>query len=301
VTAFAEGASTFQAELSVTTLTGDRRRVMMNVSLLRAASPDWSEVVVTFTDISERRRLEQSLKNAYESLRRLNQHLEQFAYAAAHDMREPLRTIALYAQMLQRHHPPEAGTNAETALRYIRDSAGRMDTLMDDLLAFARVGDPLSAADGAVQTDAHVVLADVLLSLTTAVQQSAAQIHIDADLPSTCIRAVHLRQLFQNLISNAIKYCGNDANPVVRINGETSSGEVKFCVADEGIGIGAEYHQKIFGIFKRLHGFEIEGNGIGLALCKKIVEDYGGRIWVESAPGEGSRFYFAVPHTFGSD
>jgi light-regulated signal transduction histidine kinase (bacteriophytochrome) len=277
-------------------LAGERRQVMMNVSMLGSPVPDWSRVVVTFTDITERRRLEQSLKSANDSLQRLNRHLEQFAYAAAHDMREPLRTIALYAQLLQRQHPPVPGTGAETALKYILENGRRMETLLDDLLAFARAVEPHNSAtpEG---SDPVAVVDEVLSSLSTAIQESAAQILIDTELPKANMKSVHLKQLFQNLLSNAMKYRAEHASPVIRIAAEATGVELRFKVADNGIGIRSEYHEQIFGIFKRLHGREIEGNGVGLALCKKIVEDYGGRIWVESEPEHGATFYFTVPQT----
>jgi signal transduction histidine kinase len=295
VIAFVEGATAFESEFSVTTLSRERRRVVMNVSLLGTAANDWSEVVVTFTDITERRRLEQSLKTANESLRRLNQHLEQFAYAAAHDMREPLRTIALYAQLLQRQQPPAPGTRAEIALKYILDNGKRMETLVDDLLTFARVVEPPLAKPERYETDSRQVIDEALCSLSMAIQQASAQVHIDGDLPTVNMQPVHLRQIFQNLLGNAVKYRAQDEPSHIRVVGEAVDSEFRFCVEDNGIGISSDYHDRVFGIFKRLHGQEIEGNGIGLALCKKIVEDYGGRIWVESEPGKGSRFFFTIP------
>jgi signal transduction histidine kinase len=295
VIAFVKGSPTFQADLSVTILNGERRRVVMNVSLLDAPRGDWSKVVVTFTDITERRRLEQSLKSANESLRRLNQHLERFAYAAAHDLREPLRTIGLYAQLLQRQQKPEPGSGSEMSIGYILENAKRMETLVDDLLTFAKAVEPsYQDADGG-DADPHVVIAEALSSLSKAVQDSSAQVHVDTDIPMVPMQAIHLRQVFQNLLSNAIKYHAVDQAPMIHVSGKTVADEVTLCVSDNGIGIRSDYHEQVFGIFKRLHGHEIEGNGIGLALCRKIVEDYRGRIWVESVPGEGSSFYFTIP------
>ena len=158
MTAFAEGATAFQSEFSVRTLTGERRRVVMSVSMLGSGATDWSAVVVAFTDITERRQLEQSLKRANETLRRVNQHLEQFAYAAAHDMREPLRTIALYAQFLERHQPPQPGTRSQIALKHMLENAKRMETLVDDLLRFTRAVEPVGARSEPCSSDPHMVL-----------------------------------------------------------------------------------------------------------------------------------------------
>jgi light-regulated signal transduction histidine kinase (bacteriophytochrome) len=295
VIAFARGAAAFESEFSVSTLAGERRRVVMNVSILGIPTPNWSQVVVAFTDVTEGRRLEQSLKRANDSLRRLNQHLEQFAYAAAHDMREPLRTIALYAQLLQRQQPPEPGSRAEIAFRHILSNASRMETLVADLLTFARAVETRGSDSESVEIDSRTVIDEALSSVSMAVHDSAAQIDVQTDLPAINMQAVHLRQIFQNILSNAIKYRALDRQLAIRITADSAAGEVTFCIADNGVGISSEYHEQIFGIFKRLHGYEIEGNGIGLALCKTIVEDYGGRIWVESTLDEGSRFYFTAP------
>jgi signal transduction histidine kinase len=294
IVALAGGAATFSAELVVSTLSGERRLVQMNVSVLAAEANDWSQVVVAFTDLTERRRLEQSLHRANEMLQRVNFDLEQFAYAAAHDLREPLRTIALYAQLLQKLQPEKLGPPAHRALTYILHNAARMETLVEDLLTFAQTIEPHDLTRCPL-VDAHVIAAEVLAGIAVAIKQAGARVAVSPDLPAVAVQAGHLRQLFQNLVLNAIKYRSPDRIAEVCVTGKELDREALFCVSDNGIGISPEYHDRIFGIFKRLHSTQIQGNGIGLALCKKIVEQYGGRIWVESQVNAGSKFYFTVP------
>ena len=296
IAALAGGASTFTAELGAFTLGGNRRLVQMNVSLLATQGDDWSQVIVTFTDLTERRRLEQSLQRANEMLQRVNADLEQFAYAAAHDMREPLRTIALYTQLIQKLQPEKLGPSAGTALAYILQNAERMETLVGDLLRFAQTIEPQDLTRCPL-IDPNAIADDVLTSIAGAIEQAGARVDITQNLPPVSVQAGHMRQLFQNLLVNALKYRSPDRIAEVCVTGVERDSEAVFCVSDNGIGILPEYHNRIFGIFKRLHSTEIQGNGIGLALCKKIVEQYGGRIWVESEIDVGSRFYFAIPTT----
>jgi signal transduction histidine kinase len=294
ITALAGGASTFTAEVVAFTLSGHRRLVQMNVSLLPAERDDWSQVIVAFTDLTDRRRLEQSLRRANEMLQRVNTDLEQFAYAAAHDLREPLRTIALYTQLLQKLHPEKLGPAADTALTYIVQNAVRMETLLGDLLTFAQTIEPYDPS-GCAPVNPNVIADEVLSSIAGAIDEAGARVTVSKELPTISVRAGHVQQLFQNLLSNAIKYRSPDRIAEVSITGRDDDSEAVFCVWDNGIGIRPEYQDRIFGIFKRLHNRQIQGNGIGLALCKKIVEQYGGRIWVESEIDAGAKFYFSIP------
>ena len=296
IVAFAGGASTFTAEVGAFTLEGDRRLVQMNVSLLRPQWDDWSQVIVTFTDLTERRRLEQSLQRANDMLKRVNADLEQFAYAAAHDMREPLRTIALYTQLLQKLQPEKLGPAADTALTYILHNAARMETLVADLLRFAQTIEPQDLTRCPL-VEPNEIADEVLTNIAGAIEQAGARVTVAANLPAVAVQAGHMRQLLQNLLVNAIKYRSQDRIAEVCITGSERDGEAILCISDNGIGIRPEYYNQIFGIFKRLHNTEIQGNGIGLALCKKIVEQYGGRIWVESEVDLGSKFYIAIPTT----
>ena len=296
IAAFAGGASMFSAELGAFTLNGDRKLVQMNVSILPTEGDDWSQVVVTFTDLTERKKLEQSLQRANEMLQRVNSDLEQFAYAAAHDLREPLRTIALYTQLLQKLEIEKLGPPAQTALAYILQNAARMETLVGDLLRFAQTIEPQDLTLCPV-IDSNAIADEVIASIAGAIAQAGARVTITQNLPAVAVQAGHMRQLFQNLLANAVKYRSPDRIAEVCVTGIERDRETMFCVSDNGIGIRPEYSNRIFGIFKRLHNTEIQGNGIGLALCKKIVEQYGGRIWVESEIDAGSRFYFTIPRT----
>jgi PAS domain S-box-containing protein len=230
-----------------------------------------------------------------EALRRSNDDLNQFAYAASHDLQEPLRLVALYSQMLQRKYTEQLDEQAGQYIRFIVDGAQRMELLLKDLLAYSQVG---SFGEGpAGMVSCADVMRQVLLNLYAAVEQSKASVTWNG-LPTIEAHEIRLIQLFQNLVSNAIKYRRSEA-PRVLVNARRRSGEWLFSVEDNGIGIKPEYVQHVFGIFKRLHGNSYPGTGIGLAICQRIVENYGGRIWAESTPGEGSRFCFTLPRASG--
>jgi PAS domain S-box-containing protein len=241
-------------------------------------------------DISDRKEMEEALRTTNSALRRANADLEQFAYAAAHDLREPLRTIALYTQMLERAHAEELSVTAARSVRYILDSARRMETLVNDLLVFTQV----IAPNPGVQAEAADVAKEVVDGLGAAIRATGAAVEI-APLPRVAVERVHLLQVLQNLVANAIQYRDPERVPRVLLTAETTEAEAVFRVSDNGTGIKPEYHERIFGLFKSLHGLDVPGNGIGLALCRKIVEHYGGRIWVDSTPGAGSTFSFTLP------
>lgn len=243
------------------------------------------------TDINDQMNYAVDLRLANEALQRSNTDLEQFAYAASHDLQEPLRMISLYTQLLQEEY---AGNLDETARSYVEfavSGAQRMERLLQDLMAYSRVS--AAPANQAESSDATVALDAALGNLEAMVRKSGAQFHI-GELPSAAAPPVHMVLLFQNLIGNALKYCGGKV-PEVWINAEPANKFWKFSVRDNGIGIESQYAKQIFGVFKRLHGAEYEGTGIGLAVCQRIVERTGGKIWLESTPGEGSTFYFTLP------
>jgi hypothetical protein len=233
----------------------------------------------------------QELLRTNEALRQSNDDLNQFAYAASHDLQEPLRMVALYSQMLQRKYFGQLDANADQYISYIVGGAQRMEKLLKDLLTYSQTG---PSAEGPAETvDCIAVISKVLLNLQASMEQSGATITWDK-LPDVHAHEIRLVQLLQNLVSNAIKYRSEDP-PRIHISAEWREREWVLSVQDNGVGIPSEYAQQIFKIFKRLHGQDYPGTGIGLAICQRIVETYGGRIWVESGDGKGSCFYFTLP------
>jgi PAS domain S-box-containing protein len=232
----------------------------------------------------------QELLQSNEALRQSNDDLNQFAYAASHDLQEPLRMVALYSQMLQRKYAADLDPETDQYVGFIVGGARRMEMLLKDLLTYSQTGANVGPAE---PIDCEPVMRKVLLNLQASIEQNSATISWDA-LPTVQAHEVRLVQLLQNIIGNAIKYRSEEA-PKIRIAAERREADWLFVVEDNGIGIEPEYAPQIFGIFKRLHGQNYPGTGIGLAICQRIVERYGGRIWVESKPGEGSRFYFTLP------
>ncbi len=237
------------------------------------------------------RKLRSERRHFQEELARSNRDLEQFAYVASHDLQEPLRMVATYTQLLAERYAGQLDENADKYIHYAVDGALRMQTLVQDLLAFSRVG-----RQG---TDFKLVECSALLqvvkqNLKTAIDESGAQIECGT-LPSIVADGSQLGQVFQNLIGNAIKFRGS-GTPMIEVTAEKKEREWLFSVTDNGIGIAPEHAEIIFAIFKRLHTrAEYPGSGIGLAICQKIVERHGGRIWVESKPGEGATFKFTLP------
>jgi signal transduction histidine kinase len=224
-------------------------------------------------------------------LARSNQDLEQFAYVASHDLQEPLRMVATYTQLLAERYRGKLDADADKYIHYAVDGALRMQKLVQDLLAFSRVG-----REGITlrSTDCNAALQASLKNLEAAIQESGAVVH-PAQLPVVTADSSQLIQVFQNLIGNAIKFRGAEP-PLIRISAQAKRKEWVFSVADNGIGIAAEHVESVFVIFRRLHArAEYPGNGIGLSICKKIIEQHGGRIWVESEPGHGSTFKFTLP------
>lgn len=252
---------------------------------MRDASGNISMWIGSSTDIHEQKEKE-------DELRRANDDLQQFAYSASHDLQEPIRNVAVYSEIISRRYSSLLDTDGQKFLGFLTEGGRRLATLIDDLLAYTRAG----AVEGPLGTiNASSVLQQTLASLAEAIRESNAIVTADA-LPEVYVGEAHLQQVFQNLIGNALKYRNVDP-PRIHIHATNQGAAWRFAVQDNGIGIDPQYKENIFGVFKRLHRDQkYGGTGIGLAICQRVVERYGGRIWVDSAPGEGATFYFTLPH-----
>jgi PAS domain S-box-containing protein len=251
-------------------------------------------VVLVFRDVTERRASEEQLRRLNHDLRRTNQDLQQFSYAASHDLKEPLRTVTNYLQLIRSRYlgkvlNEEAGQLFDVAVA----GSQRMHALVEALLEYSRSGEVGDATLEPVPVDR--VLGDVITNLQSAISETRAEVLL-GPMPVITANPLYLTQVFENLIGNALKY-RSEQPPRISVTVAEGDREWVFSVQDNGIGIPLEYQAQIFGIFKRLHGDEYPGTGIGLATCKKIVDRHGGTIWVESEPGKGSRFSFTLPRT----
>jgi signal transduction histidine kinase len=238
----------------------------------------------------------QKRQHTEEVLRRANEDLKQFAFAATHDLQEPLRMITSYSQLLVKRYRSLFDEKASMYMAQITEGAERMAQLLQDLLAYLRL-DEKEEREPSEPVDLSLIFQDAIENLEMAIEESGA-IVTSGDLPVVQGDAAHFLQLFQNLIGNAIKYRG-ERSPRIHVSAERTEGGWRFAVADNGMGIAPEYHRQIFGVFKRLHGNDIPGTGIGLAICQRIIERCGGRIWLQSEPEQGTTFYFTLPKNVG--
>jgi PAS domain S-box-containing protein len=242
-------------------------------------------------DISDRKKTEEALIRQAELLERSNADLREFAYIASHDLQEPLRNVSTFTQLLAKRYAGQLDSDADTFIKYIVDSAVRMTQLIRDLLAYSQV---IHSEEESMQEVALGETVDwALANLRSSIEESGAIVETDT-LPALRCDKSQIAQVFQNLISNAIKYRSPEA-PRIHITCARDETGWVFSIRDNGIGISPAYHDKVFGVFRRLHGTDYAGTGIGLAICKKIVEKHGGRIWVESEAGQGSSFKFSLP------
>src|SRR6476661_2463137 len=272
----------------------------VTVSAMRDAKGTPQYLICAIEDISERKLVQELLQASLDTqtryaqeLTRSNAELEQFSYVASHDLQAPLSTIAGYAQLLEKRFPSQLDAQGNKFIRNIVNSCGRMQALIDDLLEYSRVGRSEKPFD---VIDCNLVFEDACANLQLAIRQDRASV-TRGDLPRVRGDSFQLLQLFQNLIGNAIKYRSSEA-PIVRVSASRQGDSWVFSVQDNGIGIAEQYHPRIFQLFQRLHSQkQYSGTGIGLAICQRIVDRHGGRLWVESEPNRGSTFYFSIPIT----
>jgi len=270
----------------------------VTVSAMRDAKGTPQYLICAIEDISERKLVQELLQESLDTqtryaqeLTRSNAELEQFSYVASHDLQAPLSTIAGYAQLLEKRCHNQLDAQGNKFIRNIVNSCGRMQALIDDLLEYSRVGRSEKPFD---VIDCNLVFEDACANLQLAIRQDQASV-TRGDLPRVRGDSFQLLQLFQNLIGNAIKYRSSEA-PMVRVSASRQGDSWVFSVQDNGIGIAEQYHPRIFQLFQRLHSEkQYSGTGIGLAICQRIVDRHGGRLWVESEPNRGSTFYFSIP------
>ncbi len=289
--AFMENGECHAIEYDFVTKSGSTFPVLLSATSEKDRDGKVQRSLAVSVDVTKLHETEQSLRTYMSELERSNAELEQFAYIASHDLQEPLRMVSSFSELLERRYGDAFDEEGRQYLHFTKEGAQRMKRMLEDLLAFSRLymGD-----SEAKVTDSAACLSAALANLRMSIEDAAAFIS-HGELPWVTVDPAQLEQLFQNLIGNAIKFRGEEA-PNVTVEAVDAAGMWRFTVADNGIGLDRGYKHRIFEVFRRLHARDkYQGSGIGLAICKKIVENHGGRIWVESEPGEGCRFHFTLP------
>jgi PAS domain S-box-containing protein len=286
-------ANHHEFEILIRRKDGSKFPAEATLSVVRSDADMITHHVLEFSDITDFLHAREELIRRTKELSRSNKELEQFAYVASHDLQEPLRMVASYTQLIAQRYRGKLDADADEFIHYAVDGATRMQAIINDLLALSRVSTrntPFS------KTDTKLALDKALATLRLVIGETGATIICDS-LPTLNADGSQFTQLFQNLIGNAIKFRGSNP-PRIEIGAEPRGGKWVFHVRDNGIGIAPEYFERIFLMFQRLHTQkEYPGTGIGLTICKKIVERHGGQMWIESEPGKGTTFYFTIPTT----
>ena len=281
-----ETGETYEVEFRLRRHDGEWRWHLVRALAFVGADGKVASWFGTCTDIEDQKRIE-------EALRKANQELEEFAYVASHDLQEPLRTINVYSQLLIRRYAPQGGEPAKFS-GFIESAVARMQRLIRDLLGYSRAIHEPANMLLEKQADLQAAFDHALASLRGLVQETRAVV-VCCELPGVRGDEIQLEQVFQNLLSNALKYCKRDVAPEVIVTAELYGSMWTITVRDNGIGFDSQYSERIFGLFRRLHRDDYPGTGLGLAICKRIVERHGGRIWAESSAGRGASFHFTVP------
>jgi PAS domain S-box-containing protein len=278
-------------EASLVRPDGRRTHLLLSVGQMLDFERKVLGIVITMTDITERKHAEETLRESAAELARSNRELDQFASVVSHDLQEPLRTVRGFADLLQKKYAKQLDAEAGTFIKYAVDGATRMERLIKALLAYARVG---TRRREPVPINAGEVLRQALDDLHQSIQDAVAEI-THSELPTVRADPSQLAQLFQNLLGNALKF-RSESPPKIHVDAHRDGDCWQFSLRDNGIGIDPKYHDQVFDVFRRLNRREeYEGTGIGLAICKKIVDRHGGRIWVESQPGQGATFHITLP------
>jgi PAS domain S-box-containing protein len=288
--ALAEDKQVYETEMKLNTVKGNLIHVMLRMSF-PVANENKRQVLVSIMDITPLKMAQQKLNETLENLNRSNKELERFAYIASHDLQEPLRMVSSFTQLLERRYKNQLDERANKYIYYAVDGANRMQNLINDLLDFSRIS---TRGDKFKKTDTNLVIKNVLENLSIRIEETGAQIKT-GNLPLIMADTGQVERLFLNLVANALKFTKPGEKPIIQIDAEEQNDNWLFRIKDNGIGIDEKYKEKVFVIFQRLHGAsEYKGTGIGLAICKRIVQRHKGEIWFESEKNEGTTFFFTL-------